>query len=830
LARLVVNKHLAFFESAEPFSPAPEGDILAAGFSRIADYASFTLYEGPASAVAGLIDLLKNEEYEASVPTDLDHIHLLGHEIDADTGVASPPYPASPFAKTGASGLYLLALRGYPLQAWLDELQGAGINIIEPLPPSAYIVSGDRQKVEGLKNSTAFVRGAFPMLPLIKTEPVTEFSSGKDAYRRVVINAFETSATIQDFLASVADGGAVTAFRDTNTRIRYAASLGDLDIATLSNFESVYAISPVSEPEISSERQASILTQAIGTGSITLPSTATNYGGWLNGKSITDFANTKVALLDNGFDDLSQGNQQDFVLGGASTVITSSGTTIFNQTTDPNTDGRRQGTHGTMTASVITAWEVATDSCPTICREDSQGYHYAYGVAPTVATAMDKYLGVGCSSFPVNNCDPYTRLQSALTALSVWGPNVINSSWNNGVTNMPIGNNGQCIYDMSSQLIDQNSRTILHVISAGNLPDSAPQPPLTGCSTVRSPATAKNAIAVGAAENYTINTASSLWINTSGGSYGDICPYNYYPSTQDARNIWAQSAGQASGTLYKPDLVEPGLRITGPVSRDTTWTDPGVFCDSNYAIYNGIKYRMSAGTSFAAPVVTGAAAVVRKWYANITMNPSANPSPAETKAILINGARDLFGGVVRQVTADNTNPSGTAFLHIPDAHQGLGMVSFGRLLDSSANHYWADQPIALITSAPTWAPACNTVVAGNKETRITMAYTDRASVTLNGSSGALVNKLDLAVCLNGGFLCWWGDHWTTIGTTQSSSPTQSFPDGINNVKEVVMPANTFTTGQQVCMQVTATVLMGDGINPNGNTLQQDFAIFGTNIH
>jgi hypothetical protein len=851
-ARLVVGKHLTLVPE-KPYAPTPEDLILAAGFSRIADYASFTLYEGPSAATSALIENLKNEDYEGRVAEELDSIHLFQHNVDADTGIASPPYDNAAFTKSGPSGLYLLALRGYPLQEWIDALEAAGVKIIEPLPPSSYLVQGDRTVLEGLRTTQKFVRGVFPMLPAMKTESLKKIPAGEDFYRQVVVEAFE--ATPRDspkpFLESVMPPESLSEFRETASRVRYGGAASDLDIATLSNFESVYSIGPVGDAAPSSERQASLLIQPIPTPiltstpgfsptpkPITVPLTVTPYGPWLAGKGIGDFANSKVALLDTGFDagypikvtppppTPTPGLHPDFSLLGSSTVITEyqpPGATItpFNQTTDPNSDGLSKGTHGTVSTSVITAWQSVSDPTP---RSDSQGYHYAYGTAPTVSTAVDKFFGNATNS---SNHNVWTRLQNALGALSAWAPNIVNHSWNDAPPN--------CSYLQISQILDISTRTnsILHVVAAGNVPDD-------GCAYVGAPATSKNAIAVGATENYTLGpSAGPGWVNTSGTGYVSTCPYNYWPSSggvskESARNITSFSASQAPATLYKPDLVAPGLRVTGPVTRDNTFTLPplsgnGVFCDPNIGTIGGISYRFSAGTSFAAPVVSGAAAVVRKWYANITSNPSANPSPAQTKAILINGARDIFGGVVRQVAADNTNPSGTAFGHIPDPYQGLGLVSLDRLLDSGANHYWIDQSVTLNTVAPIWSSNVN-VVDRNKDTRVTLVYTDRALDPFGGSTDSLVNTLDLVVCRSDAFQCWHGDEWKTDGTTLATSPTHNFTDGLNNVKEVIIPAKSFTLPFQLLVQVTATNLTGDGVNPVGTMLQQDFAIFASNIH
>ncbi len=840
--RLVVNKHLMIVQSGDPYAPVPELTLTSNGFRRIADYGSFTLYAGPASNLGSAQKQLSDQGYDSVVPSELDFVNLAGgHRVNADTGSVTPPYPSAAFSKSGSRGLYLIALTGYPVQSWLDELEEAGVSFIEPLPPSSYIVQGNRQVIEGLTTNTSFVRGAFPMIPAMKAEPVATGPAVKTTFRNVLVEAYESTLadSIESYLSSVAEpASVVTVTSRDGPRVRYTARLSDLDINTLASFESVYAIQPTGEAAPSSERQAWLVANPTigGGGELSLPTTASSYGTWLAGQCvgslcISDFSNTKVAMVDTGFDNLALGLHPDFTNGGSSTVITSYGSTVFNQTTEPNVDNY---THGTVSTSVLTAWEPITAT-----RKDSQGYRYAYGLAPTVATAVDKFFAADGSSYAGGNSDTYTRLTNALTALATWSPNIINHSWNSGGSGADY-----CGYENISQLLDIHTRTnsALHVVAAGNSNEA-------NCGTVRAPGTAKNAITAGATENYTLG-ATNGWSNSSGytfnsdptDDYVGTCAYNYFPSAQDGRNISSFSARKATNSLVKPELVAPGLRVTGPLSRASTWevcTKPGldgtcngIFCNKNIATGDGIRYGFSAGTSFAAPAVSGAAAVLRKWYANISGNPSANPSPALTKAMLINGGRDIYGGVVRQISQDGANPAGTAFLHVADQYQGFGMLSFAGLLDGGTNHFWADQPVQLNYPVPNWV-AYPAVVDGAKPIRVTLVYTDRYSTNVGGTGGLTykaVNNLNLKVCDRNLVTCFRGNNWAGDGTTQATSLTQDYNDDTNVVEEVVIPQGWFSTGQQLFVHVDARSLAGDGIDPNGSTLRQDFAIFGTNIH
>lgn len=850
LVRLVVERRPIFSSSATApqYHPISESAMSAAGFARVADYSSFLLYEGPQATAAALIDKLTNQRYVARLAPELDSISLRGHDVDADSGVASPPYPPEAYVGGGSVGLYIIALRGYPMPDWLAELWRRGVYVVEPLPPSAYLVHGPRSLIEGLRASAGFVRGVFPFTPRMKRQPLTEVTPSATLYRRVVIEAFEPmlSDNIEPYLGSVARPGTLKATARTGARTVYASEMTDLDLLTLSHFESVYAISPVQEVTPSSERQAMLIADpTVGTdGRLTLPTACVNYGNWLATRvsPIPDFSNTRVALVDTGFDDLQSGMHPDFTFNGQPTVIRDHNGTVFNQTNEANEDNM---THGTVVASIVTGW--AQFDGPNTA-DDAEMYRYAHGLAPTVATAMDKYFSA-TNEYTFENSNPYTRLTNALAALAVWSPHVMNHSWNTSA--------GYCGYENLSQLLDQHTRTagVLHVASAGNANETGEG----GCRTVRAPATAKNAIAVGATYNFTPTT----WLNNSGfiddgnpvNDYVGVCSWNDPPAAQDARNIPSFSARQALKSVLKPELVAPGARVTGPVTRDSTWEDcvggveppeqdgtcNGIFCSKDLATLGGVRYGFSAGTSFAAPAVTGAAAVARKWFANITGNPTANPSPAMTKAILINGARDIGphapndpgGDVLDEAFGFVAN-----LTNIPNEYQGWGMLNLNRLLDAGTNHYWNDQANVFSATGQSWSVNPH-IIDGSRETRITLVWTDRYSASIGGTGGvaySAVNNLNSIVCLVGGFTCWRGNNWATNGTTLQSSPSGSFSEKINNVEQIVIPAGSLSSGLQIFLSVTAQNLVGD-MDPNCDplgtppctTTNQDFALFGSNI-
>jgi Subtilase family len=839
--RIVVEKHPNHASAGAPFFlPIVAPVIPAAGFNPLYDYASYGVFEGPAPAANGLLQALNATGFTAHLGVELDAIHLFEHDVDADTGLASPSYPVVPFQPAGEAGIYLVAFRAYPFPDWMSQLAQQGITILAALPPQSYIVRGNRASIESLPAAFAFVRGAFPMAPPMKTAPVDNAPPPPGVYRSVFVEVYEDSqiGSLKPTLDALDQFGNANQIEHFGSVVHYTASLTDHDIANLAYNEQVFAISSVTDGQPSSERQANIVAQPIfSAGKIQLPTTGNSYTGWLAGKCfpspncISDYSNTKVAILDTGFDNGFTGDagsstpiHPDFMdTLGHHFVVNSINGIPLRQTasTEPNVD---DVSHGTVTTSVIAGF------APYTSRQENN-YRYTLGLAPGVQTAVDKFFG---RVYP-GGCDQGCRLGQALAAITPWAPNLVNHSWNLGVPGM----RADCTYDSLSQQLDSDTRinNRLHIVAAGNYTTD-----IATCSFVRSPATARNDIAVGATENFTPTTPG--WQNKPGTTtYVQECNWNdtQTPSSnEDARNMPSFSAtGRGAGFIIKPDLVAPAMRATGPMSRcvltqycgctlpgGCNITSNGVFCnvsiDGTTYTGGGVQYGFSGGTSFAAPVVTGAAAIVRKWYRLLY---ASDPSPAMTKAILINGARDISGGTVHAAGCPPTC-SGATIGHIPDVYQGWGMVSFDRLLLPASNYKRLDQTVVLTPNQS--YQITGAVVDGTKPARITLVWTDPYKTTAGSTfQTTLVNNVDLhaAAILDCGFV---GNVFSNGSSV--ICPTNYTPDAWNNVREIITPPGYWGTNTSVFIDITARNLMGDALNPaSGTTPRQDFAIFMYNI-
>jgi len=826
----VVLKPPVLATDASGYLSINDAPILAAGLRRIAEYPTFLLYDGPSAGASAAKKAIQQLGLTVRLAPELDTIGLFGHDLDADTGLATPPYAAVSFQPTGDRGLYLLTLRGFPTADWYSTLASMGVLSLEHLPPATYIVAGNRALIEALPRSVAFVRSVFPLSPSMKTALLDATPPDQpSAFRFVSIEAYEgaTTASLQPHLTAFADGGVEVADRLGNGRVHYRAHLTDFDISTLALSEQVYAIAPIEVAHLSNERQAQLMAQprvlsSNPIGGLYLPggngTTIQAYDDWLVSNGITnasgqlDLSNTKVALFDTGFDNgviTLAGIHPDFK--SATAPFIAQALTEFT----PSTDVYDDYTHGTVTASVVTGYP------PKGQRVDSSGYRYGLGVAPSVRVATDKVFQCSITGGQTQQASTTAALDHVY---SQWAPDVANLSWN-------YGSCGQ--YNADAQALDIRTRTqrTLFTVSAGNSDEA-----VGGCSTVRSPATAKDAIAVGATESYTPD--DTVWPNQPTNL--DICTFNdcavTHGALQNARNIPGYSANAGTSfpnVMLKPDLVAPASRTTGPVTRGLT-NPPcftfGVFCNTNIATTGGVTYGLTAGTSFAAPAVAGAAAVVRKWYNKIT---GANPSPAMTKALLINGARDLANltGITNGVApvVHNTTFGIVDTVHrIPDKYQAWGEAAFLGLLNPSASKYlFADEAFVFDRFSNIYSYTF-TIADSTKEVHITLVWDDPSKTTAGTPQGTLINilEMDARATRSGTVIHYYGNIMAN-GVSIENPPQVN--DVYNNVQEIVIPAGSFPNGTVLSGDVTVLRLGGD-VNPNENpqVFKQDFALVVSN--
>eukprot|EP00741_Cyanophora_paradoxa_P023672 tig00021612_g22866.t1 len=300
---------------------------------------------------------------------------------------------------------------------------------------------------------------------------------------------------------------------------------------------------------------------------------------------------------------------------------------------------------------------------------------------------------------------------------------------------------------------------------------------------ISSPATAKNGISVGATM-----TAPQGWLDNAAfvasdygcSAYPDWCATEKVTKTPGYYSPENLAGFSSSGPTWdgraKPDVVAPGFFIVSAKS------------DNNPRSFN-CALRSEAGTSMAAPVVSGAAALVRQylregwWPSGVRTAKDGIEAPqgALVKALIINGARPANGTVVhdfrRIATVSSSNPAVpilSSRLPIPNAYQGFGRVRLDTVLQFPESAF-------KMTFCDGYAPAVGaaavvlTVALGPEARstvpfRATLAWTDYPATP--NAAVALVNNLDLSLVYNG----------RTYYPNGLSSA-----DNVNNVEQIELP-------------------------------------------
>jgi len=778
--------------------------LVAQGAKVIGDYGTFSVLNADDSLLAGISNRVE-------VADQWNLIRLNARPINTSAPAARAlRKTAGAFA---GKRLHLVQFAGPVKERWLAELKQSGVQVVSYIPENTYLVYGDSAALARLQSwagVSEFTQWEGDYTGDLKVHP-----EARALVSRKTDGTFEPAAfaiqLIADTNANASTLALIDRLKTAPVQVDYqmdpyrnlVVSLPSDQLDTIAAQPDVISIQPYVQPKLRDERQDQIVAGNL-TG--TAPS-GPGYLSWLASKGFTqeqfDASGFVVDVADSGIDNGTT-TPGHFGLYRSGDLAQPSRVAYTGIEGTPHPGATLAGCdgHGTLNSHIIANYDNYTG----FQHRDSEGYSYGVGVCP--------FVKVG-SSVIFDNSDPtngdYTNPDFKTMASHAYdnGARVSNNSWGSDV-------NGD--YDFDSQTYDKlvrdaqadvdGNQQMIFAFAAGNAGPCTPK----RFQGIDSPGSAKNVITVGASEN--VRSLSKLnGGNTTNGF--DACGEGDADANSADDITCSSSRGPCADGRMKPDLVAPGVHITGgvPQTGSPSPFDTGSALDcfnalgvcalpgsgepgstNNFFPLNQQFYTVSSGTSHSTPVVAGACALVRQYFINQSL---AAPSPAMTKAFLINSARYLTGA------GANDN--------LWSHSQGMGEVNLGVAFDGVPRFLRDQEPGDKFTETGQRLAFAGQVVDGTKPVRVTIAWTDAPG---NTTGNAYNNDLDLVVNIAG------KSYKGNVFKGQFST-TGGSADPRNNVESVFLPAG--VTGDFTVL-ITAANINSDGVPNEAPALDQDFAL------
>ena len=796
--------------------PALKQNLLAQNAQLLADYGTEQLLSVDNALLEQLMD---GPLRQSLLNRDEDNLLFL-HAGTLDTtkpemqAARRLPQLTKSVAADAGKSLHLVQFIGPVKPEWYAALVETGVQVLAYVPNNAYLIYGasaELAEVQSWAQQSKYVQWDGEFQEAFKLDPsIAEWRAtlGKTAANLNLAQATELFAIqlVNDPTSNQDTLQLINALRAEPIKsqfrvLNYLNVIVRLPLSvvekTLVGRADIVSIARYVVPVKMDERQNIIMTGNLTAGQ----PNASDYLNYLSQQGLNqnqfNASGFVVNVSDSGIDNATTLPNHFALYTSGNTANTTR--VVYNRLEGaPNLGSTLQGCdgHGTLNAHIIGGFVPTGAPFNVFPHADNAGFRWNLGVAPFVKLGSTVIFDPRNYTFPdLKNVEARAYQDGARISSNSWGSPVNGSYTIDAQAYDALVRDAQPVGSAAPQAGNQEQ---VIVFSAGNSATSG---------SIGSPGSAKNVITVGAAES----------VNAIGGADGCNVGDDQANNANDIANF--SSRGPTQDGRRKPDLVAPGTHITGGVFQAT---NPDVFgtaaecfitASSGISICGGVAgakfypnsqqfYTASSGTSHAAPAVAGAAALVRQRFLNAG---TGAPSPAMTKAVLMNTARHLNG-----VSANDTLWSN---------NQGMGEVNLSTFFGLfSQPTVLRDQVAAdIFTASGQRRTFTGNIADATKPVRITLAWTD-APGSLIGN--AFVNNLDLEVTING---------QTYLGNVFAgpNSVSGGLADPRNNVESVYLPAG--TTGPYV-ITVKATNIAGDGIPNFGGALDQDFALVIANAN
>ncbi len=778
---------------------------IASGAELVADYGSFQVFRANGQLAQKL-----SIDSSADEISSQDVIAL--HAGPLNTAVPQVQALRKSVALNPGKHLHLVQFVGPVKPEWRAELLKTGVIIVSYVPHNTYLVYGPTpvlRQVQAWAAQSPYVQWEGEYLGDYKIHPSARTTDAKGKPRKLSTDLFAVQLVADDEAnpasLQVIDRLKLEPVRRQSKVLNYLNLIVRLpadQLITIAAQPEVVSIQPYHPRVKLDERQDQIMA---GNLSGTAPASP-SYLKWLANQGFTqsqfDSSGFVVDVTDSGIDNgtTSPGH---FGLYKSGDTNQSSRVAYNRLEGSPNGGSTLQGCdgHGTLNTHIIAGYNDLASGFP---HTDSAGFHYGLGLCPFVKVGSSVIFDPDMFTFP-----DYTALQSEAYED---GARISNNSWGARASA------GE--YDMDSQQYDAlvrdaqpdsamfpapGNQEMVIVFAAGNEGPNV--------QTIDSPSTAKNVITVGASENVASLSTANGGNNPAGT---DICGFS--DAVADNANDIApfSSRGPCADGRMKPELVAPGTHISGGVAQDSPPPSPagtgealpcfvatgicalqgaGATDDPNNFFPLGQQfYTTSTGTSHSTPGVVGGCALLRQSFINHNLPP---PSPAMTKACLINSARYLDGAAAGD--------------SLWSTNQGMGAVNLGFALDGSSRILRDEASADKFTATGQKRTFSGFISDASRPFRVTLAWTDAPGST---TGDAYNNDLDLTVTVDG--VTYKGNVFNGAFSAPGGSA-----DYQNNAESVFLPPG--VCGSFV-VTVTAANINSDGVPNEDPELDQDFAL------